>query len=349
MRASLLASIAVFFAAAVGCSAAGNSQFTTGAGAGTAGGAGGAGNGTATGTGGLNFGGGLTTGTGTGGGAPGCTTAAELVYVLSLPDPNNPASQGSIWSFAPDTKQFTSLVDLSCPLPNDGNTWEPNSMAVDRNVVAWVNYVGTGFDGSGNEVDAAGLIYQVDINAKSCTPTPAVTLPDAQWYRLGMGFSSDTSGSTSETLYVTGTGDGQANSPGLGKIAMPANTLAKVGPFTGDAKLDGQGAELTGTGDARLFGFFTTSPDARVGQIDTSTGAILSDDDVSGVAPPAAWAFSFWGGAFYLYTSPDGVTLSTVTRFDPTTKAVDHTYNLSAPMVIVGAGVSTCAPIVPPM
>jgi hypothetical protein len=337
MRARLLVSLCVSFAAALGCSATG-SQFTTGAGAGvgTTGGAGGT----------TNLGGFAGVG---GGVASGCTTAATLVYVLSLPDPNDPASQGAIWSFAPDTMQFADVVNLSCALPNDGNTWSPNSMAVDRSVTAWVNYVGTSTDPLGNETDAAGLIYKVDIASKKCSAAPSVKLPDAQWYRLGMGFSSDSAGSTSETLYVTGTGSGTTNSPGLGKIAMPGNTLAKIGAFTGDSKLDGQGAELTGTGDARLFGFFTTSPDARVGQIDTSTGAILSDDDISGVPPPNAWAFSFWGGAFYLYTSSDGVELSTVTRFDPTTKQVDATYNLTAPMVIVGAGVSTCAPIVPPM
>jgi len=65
------------------------------------------------------------------------------------------------------------------------------------------------------------------------------------------------------------------------------------GQFSGDATLAGQSAELTGTGDAKLFGFFTTSP-VRVAQIDKSSAKILSDHTVSGVATPLAWAFSFW-------------------------------------------------------
>jgi hypothetical protein len=69
---------------------------------------------------------------------------------------------------------------------------------------------------------------------------------------------------------------------------------------------------------------------------------------VDGVATPSAWAFSFWGGAFYLYTS-DGVAPSTVTRFDADTMAIDATYTLTAPVVIDGAGVSTCAPVLPTM
>jgi hypothetical protein len=66
-----------------------------------------------------------------------------------------------------------------------------------------------------------------------------------------------------------------------------------------------------------------------------------------GLLPPSAWAFSFWGGSFYLYTS-NGVSNSTVTKFDPTTKTVDSSYTLTAPVIIDGAGVSTCAPLTPP-
>ncbi len=68
---------------------------------------------------------------------------------------------------------------------------------------------------------------------------------------------------------------------------------------------------------------------------------------VNGVPTPAAWAFTFWGGAFYLYTSEDGLTNTTVTRFDPVTKTVDTSYKLTAPAVLDGAGVSTCAPLQP--
>ncbi len=136
-----------------------------------------------------------------------------------------------------------------------------------------------------------------------------------------------------------------ASSPGLGKIDLSTFTLSPIAQFSGDQKLVGQSAELTGTGDARLFGFFTTNP-IRVAQIG-KTGAKITDWPISSVPTPSAWAFSFWGGAFYLYTSADGMTNSTVTRFDPTTQQVDTSYVLTAPTVIDGAGVSTCAPLMP--
>ena len=337
MRAVGFASIVLL--AVVGCSAAGTTKTfsgTTSSGAGGGSGTngqGGSGAGNGNGGGLTGLGGNLG---GTGGGNSDCSTAATLVYVL--------ATDNSLWSFDPPTKAFTSLFTLDCPTPSDGNLWAPNSMAVDRNVVAWVNYVGSDpILGT----DAAGLVFKVDINAHTCEPTPAVTLPSAKWYRLGMGYAADTAGGTAETLYVTGTGTGTSGkSPGLGKISS-ANALVPIAQFSGDAVLTGQSAELTGTGDAKLYGFFTTSP-VRVAELDTASAAVIDDLPVSGVPSPMAWAFSFWGGAFYLYTSEDGTSNSTVTRFDPTTKAVDTSYNLTSPMVIVGAGVSTCAPIIPP-
>lgn len=329
MRALSFTSIVAFGAVVAACSATGGgTQFTSTHGTGGAG--------TTSGTGGdLNLGGGFIGQGGSNGG--GCSEAAKLVYVLS--------TDNQIWSFEPAKKQFNFLFSLDCPTPNDGNTWSPNSMAIDRDAVAWVNYVGSDFFGG----DLAGRIYKVDIDKKSCDPTPAVNLP-ASWYRLGMGFSTDTAGGTTETLYVTGTGNGLSSSPGLGKIDLAKKAVVPIGQFTGST-LQGQNAELTGTGDAKLFGFFTTSP-VHVAQIDKTSGATPASGDhaLPQVPTPSAWAFSFWGGAFYLYTSPDSFQTSTVTKYDPTTNSVDTSYipGSETALTIVGAGVSTCAPLTPP-
>jgi hypothetical protein len=331
MRAVVLSSVFAL-AVAVGCSATNDSHTflgTGGDGSGASGaGATGAGAGS---TGGSTGIGGSFVGSSSSGNPPGCSTAAELVYVLS--------TSNNLYSFQPAMKQFTLIGQLGCN-PPEGAT--PNSMAVDREANAWVNYVSD--DGLGD--DTGGWVYKVSTANASCASAPSVTINDSQWYRLGMGFSSDTSGGTTETLFVTGTGtQGGGTSPGLGSINLSTFTLDPLGQFTGDNKLSGQSAELTGTGDARLFGFFTTSP-VRVAQL-SKVGAVMTDWPVAGVPTPSAWAFSFWGGAFYLYTSSDGLTNSTVTRFDPTTQQVDSTYQLTAPDVIDGAGVSTCAPVAP--
>lgn len=286
------------------------------------GGAGGAGNGTGTGLA-QSSGNGLAVGTGTStgtGGNNGCIEAATFVYVLS--------AQNELYSFQPDKKIFKKVGSLGC-----NTSMQPNSMAVDRNAVAWVNYVDSDLFG-----DIGGGVFKVSTTDASCEPT-SIKL-DPEWYRLGMGFASDTSGGKEETLFVTGTATID-ESPGLGRIDFGTNKVVPLGQF--DSGLAGESAELTGTGDARLFGFFTTSP-VRVAEINKSNGKIASNKALAQVPTPAAWAFSFWGGDFYLYTSPDGTSDSTVTRYRPSDESVDTSYMTNIGFTIVGAGVSTCAP-----
>jgi hypothetical protein len=122
--------------------------------------------------------------------------------------------------------------------------------------------------------------------------------------------------------------------------------MAPIGQFTGG--LTGQSGELTGTGDARLFGFFTTTP-VQLAEINKSNGSILSTKELANVETPIAWAFSFWGGDFYLYTAPDDPSRTTnVTWYQPASGTTDPYYMTNIGFRIVGAGVSTCAPIAPP-
>lgn len=289
---------------------------------------GGGGSGGDPGTGGLG-GGGILTGTGPGTGPnANCSEASTYVYVLS--DDND------LYSFRPDLKEFTKIGALGCNTP-----MLPNSMAIDRDATAWVNYVdGDAFG------DTAGVVFRVSTADASCEPSPAANLPP-DWYRLGMGFSTDGANTDAETLYVTGTAD--FSSPGLGRIDTANGSLSTIGSFTGP--LSGQNAELTGTGDGRLFGFFTTTP-VEVAEIDRTTGAILSSTPLPNVETPAAWAFSFWGGDFYLYTAPDPTfepdRTTNVTRYSPSDGSVDPFYMTNIGFRIVGAGVSTCAPLEPP-
>jgi hypothetical protein len=272
-------------------------------------------------------------GSGSGGsssGGNGCTgQAADYVYVLS--------AENDLYSFAPDKKLFTKIGPLGC-----STTMQPNSMAVDRNAVAYVNYVQN--DGIS---DTAGAIFQVSTQNASCTG-PVMSLPSG-WYRIGMGYSSNNAGSTAETLYVAGVSatGGAGGGTGLGLVDFGKKTVGPIGPFSGT--LAGQNAELTGTGDGRLYGFFTTTP-VEVAQINKTSGASQTPVPMTGVQTPNDWAFSFWGGHFYLYTSQgQGVgNGSNVTDYDPVSGAVNTTYMTGIGFDIVGAGVSTCAPVTPP-
>ncbi len=210
---------------------------------------------------------------------------------------------------------------------------QPNSMAVDRNANAWVNYVDN--DGLG---DTAGAIFQVSTSDASCQPTAAVDLPSG-WYRLGMGSSTDGANSSDETLFVTALGSSNA-SAGLGRVDLSSGQLAPVGTFTG--AYAGQSAELTGTGDGRLYGFFTSTP-IQVAELSKTSGDVLSGVPLNQVEIPFAWAFSFWGGDFYLYTAT--LNNSRVNRYLPSDGSVDTNYLADVGFRIIGAGVSTCAPL----
>jgi hypothetical protein len=213
---------------------------------------------------------------------------------------------------------------VQCP----GAGMNYNSMAVDRNATAWVN-------------DVSGHIFKVSTADASCTTTTFVA--PFGFMQMGMGFATDTAGGTSETLYVDGIGGA-----GLAKINLTTMALTPIGPFGG--ALLGQDCELTGTGNAELFGFFTTMP-ASVDEIDESNAQVLSSAPQPGVDTGTDWAFSFWGGDFYLYTAdttlnPNDTT--DVTRYSPSTKQTT-VVKQQIGFRIVGAGVSTCAPTQPPM
>lgn len=265
-------------------------------------------------------GGGLNLGGNSSGGGPAdnCSDEAKLIYVLS--DANE------LYSFKPDERLFTLVGTLGC-----NTTMSPNSMAVDRDAVAWVNYVESGYFG-----DNAGAIYRVSTDDASCEPTPAVTLPEG-WYRIGMGYSTDGAYTDDETLFVTSIG----LAGGLGRI--DGTSLSPIGEFGG--AFYGQTAELTGTGDGRLYGFFTSTP-VEVGEIDKASAQVVGSTPLPTVQVPSAWAFSFWGGDFYLYTATAGDT--TVNRYRPSDGSVDTAYMTNIGFRIVGAGVSTCAPLQPP-
>ncbi len=289
----------------VACSATAGDNAFNGAGGGAGTGTGA----TSTGTGTLFDAGG---GGSTGSGGDGCSEAAKLVYIIG--------EDNALYSFYPPTLEIKSVGIINCP--QNGGFGTPFSMAVDRKGIAWVLF-------------SDGKLYHVDTTTAACSATSYV--PGQQGFStFGMGFVSDTSGSDAETLYVA-----DYFGSGLAKIDTQSLSLSFIGAYD---QLPNQAAELTGTGDARLFGFYQGSP-IIIAEIDKSNAHILSQAPQPSVSIGSGWAFAFWGGDFWLFTSPLGD--SQIDRYRPsdgTTTTVK--YNLGSN--IVGAGVSTCAPVEPP-
>jgi hypothetical protein len=254
-----------------------------------------------------------------------------LVYTV---DENNVLS-----SFNPQNLQFHDIGTLNCPtqatcmgqlgLPQPAT---PFSMGVDRSAIAWVLY-------------CSGEVFRVDTRNASCTATSFQ--PNQQGFQVfGMGFVADQPMMAAETLYISGGDMGQIGmgTSHLGKIAFPQMAVTPLG-----GQVSGW-PELTGTGDAQLWAFVPDTSPPKVSQIDKTTGRdIMSfpEPAIDGgmINPPAAWAFAFWGGGFFVFLKrqlDQSTNVYRVNRPDGVlTPAVMNTGRN-----IVGAGVSTCAPII---
>ncbi|MFY0532578.1 hypothetical protein [Nannocystis pusilla] len=117
------------------------------------------------------------------------------------------------------------------------------------------------------------------------------------------------------------------------------------------AKSDYGTAEVTGTGDGRAFLFAGANP-AKLVEIDKATGQKLSVTPLPGVELGSAWAFAFFGGDFYFFTNSQNGPGSEVTHIDYDDSDGNGQQDIKvvvadAPISIVGAGVSTCAPTAP--
>jgi hypothetical protein len=251
---------------------------------------------------------------------PECAEETKDIFVIS--------EENALYSFHPPTLAFKNLGLLKCPTGGA----QPTSMAVDRNGIAWVRHTD-------------GAIWKVSTKDLSCEPTVFVppNTSDGSFQKFGMGFATASKGGSAEELFISDNGGA-----GLAKIDTATLQVKIVGAYTGD--LQGKTSELTGTGDGKLYGFFVSAP-AVIAEISKGTGEILDPKPLANTYAGNAWAFSFYGGDFYVYTHSDGNGGgpplagggSDVTRYRPSTGEVA----IVKPKVgfkIVGAGVSTCAP-----
>jgi hypothetical protein len=243
-----------------------------------------------------------------------CSEAAKRVYVVDI--------HNAVAEFDPPTKTFHPLGTLACPAMAMAT---PFSMAVARDATGWVLY-------------SSGELFQVALaTGLGCAATSWASPSGLK--NFGMGFSTDTAGGTTDTLFIASK---QATN-------VPTSALAKIDTTTMQAAVIGTAPgwlELTGTGSAQLWGFSPEEMIPRVVQLDKTSGTALAtypQPTLQGL--PGAWAFAFWGGDFWIFYLRGAETASTVYQVDGMTGAITS-QTLAAGLTIVGAGVSTCAPIV---
>jgi hypothetical protein len=198
-------------------------------------------------------------------------------------------------------------------------------MGVDRDATAWVLY---------ND----GSLYKVDTTSLACTATSWTS--SGSLFEFGMGFSSNTAGSTDDTLYIAG---------GIDPLFSTTSQLATLDTATMQSTPVGNVSgwpELTGTGNAELWGWFPDETAPRVEQINKASGAAIKTYNLPSLAgTPVAWAFAFWGGDFWIFLERDTDGATTVYQIDGATGSIKGMTPTNT-RHIVGAGVSTCAPVV---
>ncbi len=252
---------------------------------------------------------------------------AKLIYVVD--------EQYRLHSFDPSTSAFTLIGSIDCPAGPSWPDWSalgaatPFSMSVDRNSRAWVLYT-------------SGEIFSVSTADASCVPTNFVAGQNG-FQLFGLGFSSNSAGSSDETLFVAG-GAVNATTANLGKVDPSSLSLTSIGALPAGE----YSPELTGTGNGELFGYYPGASSTTIAKINKETGAW---EDSWNLLPlggtVSAWAFAHWGGKFYIFvTTSNGVTNNAqVYEFNPAGQGYNRILDNTG-RVVVGAGVSTCAPVI---
>ena len=247
-----------------------------------------------------------------------CIAASRWIYTVD--------TLGVLSRFDPATSTFTTIGTLACPVsplttPKPG----PFSMAVDQKAVAWVVY-------------DDGNLYKVDTETGHCEATSfQANQPGFAFF--GMGFVFDPSTGI-DTLYIAGSDYRDATDSELATLSFPALKVTPIGLITAG------NAELSGTGDGSLWGFVprSGSPDeqAVLVRLDPASGATLERyvyPLLSSISN-SSWTMKFWGGSFWIFLDKS---VYEVPRATP--QSIRFVMAYTGGGNIVGAGVSTCAPL----
>ncbi len=245
------------------------------------------------------------------------------------------SDEAVLWKYFPETNDFQMLGAVDC-----GGLFGTFSMAVDRLGFAWVQYA----------ID--GALRKVDLTDVSKCTDPGYVPGQQGVDNFGMAFVSNSQSDACDRIYgntYSGLG-GYTEGVNIGDfISIDPDSLkvAKLG------KTNFDGAEVTGTGDGRAFVFGGANPSKLV-EMDKVLGTAIATTPLTGLEiNDGAFAFAFFAGDFYFFTDSDNdLFASEVTHMDYDDSDNNGKQDLTvltmdAPLLIVGAGVSTCAPTVP--
>jgi hypothetical protein len=245
-----------------------------------------------------------------------CVEASRWIYTVD--------TSGMLSKFDPSTLKFTEIAMLTCSR-SPGSFASPNSMAVDQNAVAWVGY-------------SDGNLYKVDTSNGKCEPT-TFAVDQHGLYVFGMGFVFDPSTGI-DTLYIAGGAYVGASMVTLATVSFPSLVATPVGSVSAGFP------ELSGTGDGALWGFIpgdvSSTAQATLVRLDPTNGKMLESFQYPSITESGSWAMKFWGGSFWIFLN-NSVYQVTRDAMTDVKRVIDYRNGS-----VVGAGVSTCAPVQQP-
>lgn len=246
-----------------------------------------------------------------------CTQAGQYIYAVD--------NGGMFSRFDPTTLSWRDIGVLRCP-----TTSTPFSMNVDQRAVAWVL-----FDD--------GHLFRVDTATAACSATGY--LPGQAGFQVyGMGSAFDSSTGV-DTLYLAGSARWPATASTLGSLDLGALAVTPLGP------IDWGAPELAGTGDGQLWGFApgwaSANGEPTLARLDPRTGAALERYKVTTITSSGGFAMKFHSGSLWVFVGADvwKVPRASLVPGRPEPVTPPQRVLTSPGRDIVGAGVSTCAPV----
>jgi hypothetical protein len=217
-------------------------------------------------------------------------------------------------------------------------------MGVDRNAAAYVLFTKQSATGT---IQGTAL-YKVDTTSPSLTCTKTTFTAPSNLTEFGMGFSTTTAGGDVDQLFIAG-----GTMPGTASSLNTLDVTSFMPTPIGSANNIAGDPELTGNSNGELWGFLPDATSPKIEQINKTNGAAIAPANLPSTmqGTPLAWAFAFYGGNYEVFLMKDnsgGIfpeTSTTVYEVSPTGQLMGTPLATNT-RVIVGAGVSTCAPVV---
>jgi hypothetical protein len=243
--------------------------------------------------------------------SPSCTPGASVTYVVDTDDVLRSLDP----ALMPSSSAFRAIGRVSC-VTAGGAAWAgAASMAVDRHGVAWVT-------------DRNGILFQVSTLDATCKATSFQS--QHGFTKIGIGFARDDAAGT-ETLYAVDNSNAAITGGGHGLATIDLGSLALTPIANFDGTFAGRGADLTSSGDGRIFGYFPGHP-SSIAEIVPATAHIASSSPLTLSLPSSGagefnFSVSFWNGVFLLYTAwTADAPFTDVNKFDPATGATSLVY-----------------------